>query len=142
LALAFRLQPFLFLAPELVYSPVFLSFVLFHTPLSEFMMLRSLTFVLAAATLQQAVTAAPSDPLSSCLVLPGDPSWPASAVWRQAMPEVEKPKPKGNFKHPDYRLEATTTAEVISAVKFAKEHNIRFTVLNSGYVLCFPAQYL
>jgi hypothetical protein len=94
------------------------------------LLLFSLT--LAVATAQEAVVAAPPAPLSSCLALPGDASWPATSVWREAMPEVEKPKPKGAFKHPDYRLEATTTGEVVAAVKFAKKHNIRLTVLNSG----------
>jgi hypothetical protein len=96
------------------------------------MKLLPFSLILAVAAAQEAVVVASPVPPSSCLALPGDASWPATSVWRQAMPEVEKPKQKGAFKHPDYRLEATTTGEVVAAVKFAKEHNIRLTVLNSG----------
>jgi hypothetical protein len=96
------------------------------------MKLLPFSLILAVAIAQEATGVAPSDAVSSCLVLPGDASWPATSVWREAMPEVEKPKQKGPFKRPDYRLEASTTDEVIAAVKFAKTHNVRLTVLNSG----------
>lgn len=49
------------------------------------------------------------------------------------MPEVEKGVSKLGKKHPDYRLEATTAAEVQSAVKFAKKYKVRLSILNSGH---------
>lgn len=49
------------------------------------------------------------------------------------MLEVERPKVTAGKQHPQYRLEATNVQDVIAAVKFAKEHNIRISILNSGH---------
>ncbi|KAF2422745.1 FAD-binding domain-containing protein [Tothia fuscella] len=70
---------------------------------------------------------------ATCLILPSDPEWPERAVWRTAMREIEKGKSTPEKKHPDYRLEATTVDEVIAAVNFAKQHRVRFSILNSGH---------
>jgi hypothetical protein len=79
-----------------------------------------------------ASAANPASAAATCLVLPGDEEWPARAVWRQFMPEIEKGQDKPGKKHPDYRLEATRVEEVIAAVKFAKKYNVRLSILNSG----------
>jgi FAD/FMN-containing dehydrogenase len=49
------------------------------------------------------------------------------------MPEIETQKAKGNWKKPNYRLDATTVAEVIAAVNFTREHKIRLSILASGH---------
>jgi FAD/FMN-containing dehydrogenase len=69
----------------------------------------------------------------SCKTISGDASWPAKSEWRKAMPEIETTKVKGNWKRPDYRLDATTVAEVIAAVNFTREHRIRLSILASGH---------
>lgn len=86
----------------------------------------SLFFSLAAS---QGVPAGPA----SCKLLSTDPAWPAAAIWRQAMPEVEKFGDKGAKKHPNWRLDATSVEEVVAAVKFAANNNIRLSILNSGH---------
>jgi hypothetical protein len=86
----------------------------------------SFFFSLAAS---QAVPAGPA----SCKLLSTDPTWPAAALWRQAMPEVEKFVVKGTKKHPNWRLDATSVEEVLAAVKFAANNNIRLSILNSGH---------
>jgi FAD/FMN-containing dehydrogenase len=69
----------------------------------------------------------------TCKTISGDASWPAKSEWRKAMPEIETQKPKGTWKQPNYRLDATTVAEVIAAINFTREHNIRLSILASGH---------
>jgi hypothetical protein len=60
--------------------------------------------------------------------------WPDPSVWKAALPRVvPSVAAKGRLRHPDYRIEPTTAAEVRSAVLFAKKHNIRVSILNSGH---------
>ena len=49
------------------------------------------------------------------------------------MPEIETQRSKGNWKRPPYRLDATTVAEVVAAVNFTRQHNIRISILASGH---------
>lgn len=86
----------------------------------------SIFFSLVAS---QAVPAGPA----SCKRLSTDATWPAAALWRQAMPEVEKFGAKGSKQHPNMRLDATSVDEVLAAVKFAASNNIRLSILNSGH---------
>jgi FAD/FMN-containing dehydrogenase len=70
---------------------------------------------------------------SSCKTISGDSSWPAKSEWRKAMPNIETQKPKANWKQPEFRLDATTVAEVVAAVNFTREHKIRLSILASGH---------
>jgi FAD/FMN-containing dehydrogenase len=79
----------------------------------------------------------PSDQQSApdgCRVVHTDKQWPANSVWKAALPNVlTRGVAKDKLKHPDYRLEVKTPAEVQAAVKFATKHNIRLSILNSGH---------
>jgi hypothetical protein len=69
-----------------------------------------------------------------CKILHTDKEWPATSVWKAALPNIlSRGLAKDKLRHPDYRVEATTTAEVQAAVKFAAKHNIRVSILNSGH---------
>jgi hypothetical protein len=69
-----------------------------------------------------------------CKVIASDAGWPAPDVWKQALPKVAT---RGNIKAgttaPEYKVIATNANEVVQAVKFAKDQNIRLSVLNSGH---------
>lgn len=71
---------------------------------------------------------------ADCKVTSADPAWPAADVWKKAMPKVAV---KGNLKAgvtaPDYKVAATKSQEVVQAVKFAADHNVRLSILNSGH---------
>jgi uroporphyrinogen-III decarboxylase len=71
---------------------------------------------------------------ADCKVIASDAGWPAADVWKQAMPKVAV---KGNIKAgttaPDYKVVATNTQEVMQAVRFANDHNVRLSILNSGH---------
>lgn len=79
------------------------------------------------------IYAAPRDS-NSCKIIPTDKEWPTKDVWEKALPGIE---PRGEQdpkkKHPDYQLIATSIEQVQAAVKFAVDHNIRLTILNSGH---------
>ncbi|KAF1815079.1 hypothetical protein P152DRAFT_480166 [Eremomyces bilateralis CBS 781.70] len=75
---------------------------------------------------------APAAP-AGCKLLPGDANWPADTVWKQALPEVVARGPQENITRPDYRIDAESSADVIAAVKFASQHNVRLSILNSGH---------
>jgi hypothetical protein len=69
-----------------------------------------------------------------CKVLHTDKEWPEHGVWKAALPKIlRRGLAKDKLRHPDYRIEPTTTAEVQAAVKFAAKHNIRVSILNSGH---------
>src|ERR1700761_116141 len=70
---------------------------------------------------------------ASCKTVFGDASWPVKSVWKKAMPKIEPYKARGTWKQPSYRLDATTVGEVIAAVNFTREHNIRLSILASGH---------
>jgi FAD/FMN-containing dehydrogenase len=75
----------------------------------------------------------PFNTTDSCKTTSADAAWPPKSEWVKAMPEIERQKAKTNWKQPYYRLDATTVAEVIAAVKFTKEHNIRLSIITSGH---------
>lgn len=71
---------------------------------------------------------------ADCKVTAADSGWPAADVWKKAMPKVAV---KGNLKAgitaPDYKVFATKPEEVMQAVRFANDHNVRLSILNSGH---------
>lgn len=87
----------------------------------------------AGAKAAQASAPPPETP-GDCKLLPSDAQWPALAAWKTAIPRVAV---RGHLKAgktaPDYKILASTAAEVQQAVKFASDNNIRLTVLNSGH---------
>jgi hypothetical protein len=84
----------------------------------------------APETLAPGAKSAPA----GCKVLPSDKEWPAKAAWLAKVPSgVSRAQTKDNLKHPDYRVDAKTTEEVVAAVRFAAENNIRLSILNSGH---------
>jgi hypothetical protein len=69
-----------------------------------------------------------------CKITASDKEWPAPDVWKQAIPKVAtRGNMKAGLKAPDYKLVATNANEVVQAVKFAKDHNVRLSILNSGH---------
>lgn len=70
---------------------------------------------------------------SGCRALRGDASWPADAVWKSALPGVTAHDPQADIKRPDYRFDAKSADDVVKAVKFAAQNNVRLSILNSGH---------
>ena len=68
-----------------------------------------------------------------CKLLNTDSEWPAADVWTSALGEVEPGEDMEGMDRPDYILGAHDVETVQAAVKFAAEHNIRLTVVNSGH---------
>ncbi|KAF2231815.1 hypothetical protein EV356DRAFT_578880 [Viridothelium virens] len=69
-----------------------------------------------------------------CNVIAADAGFPTSAVWQSAMPGiVPRSKYPAPGAHPNYQLVAKSSKDVQIAVNFAREHNVRFSVLNSGH---------
>ncbi|KAH6638496.1 hypothetical protein C7974DRAFT_307458 [Boeremia exigua] len=69
-----------------------------------------------------------------CRKLPTDADWPDVSVWREALPGVIATN--GSDEHgpiPDYRLQAKSVEDVQKAVRFAKNHNIRLSVITTGH---------
>ncbi|KAF2429945.1 FAD-binding domain-containing protein [Tothia fuscella] len=93
--------------------------------------MKSAALLAALASAVAAASIARSD--ASCLTVSGDAAWPAKSEWQKAMPEIETQKPKESWTQPPYRLDATTVAEVIAAINFTRQHNIRLSILNSGH---------
>ncbi|TID27798.1 Low-affinity potassium transport protein [Venturia nashicola] len=71
---------------------------------------------------------------AECKVTATDTAWPKEDVWKNAIPNVAV---RGNLKAgvtaPDYKVMAANSQEVMQAVKFAAEHNVRLSILNSGH---------
>ncbi|KAF2427517.1 FAD-binding domain-containing protein [Tothia fuscella] len=71
---------------------------------------------------------------AACKKLPGDEGWPAPEVWEKAMPGVvARADQDPDATRPDYQLVAASIAQVQAAVKFATDHNVRLSILNSGH---------
>jgi hypothetical protein len=68
-----------------------------------------------------------------CKVIPGDSSWPAPAIWAQELPGAKEQKRSKGVEHANYRFDVASVNQVIAAVKFAKRHNVRLSILNSGH---------
>src|ERR1700733_11538822 len=70
---------------------------------------------------------------NSCKNIPGDPGWPSADIWKAELPTAKLQMTKGKQRHPTYRIDVRTVAEVQKAVIFASKHSIRLTLLNSGH---------
>jgi hypothetical protein len=72
-----------------------------------------------------------TDPGAGCKLLASDKGFPEKDVWLKALPGVI-PKTPGTF-GPDYTVKALNVADVQKAVNFARDHNVRLSILNSGH---------
>jgi hypothetical protein len=72
-----------------------------------------------------------TDTPPGCKKLPSDRGWPADQVWRSALPGVFK-KLRGT-EAPDWLFQAKSVADVQRAFSFAREHNVRLTVISTGH---------
>lgn len=97
------------------------------------MRLQAATTWLVASTVVSVHLPTSNTLLDNCKTIAGDTAWPPKSEWRKAMPEIETQKSKGNWKQPNYRLDATTVDEVIAAVNFTREHGIRLSIIASGH---------
>jgi FAD binding domain len=100
--------------------------------------MKAVTIISGCQLLGVLPLAAALNPQSSapegCKTLHTDKEWPAHSVWKASLPNVlSRGLAKDKLRHPDYRIEPATTAEVQAAVKFATKHNIRVSILNSGH---------
>lgn len=88
------------------------------------------TAVILFASLGTQATTTPA----GCRKLNTDTDWPTQAQWEAALPGVVATN--GSDEHgplPDYRLQARSVEDVQNAVRFAKEHNVRLSVLTTGH---------
>jgi hypothetical protein len=79
----------------------------------------------------RALTPNSTDAPAGCKLLSSDKGWPADSTWRGAFPGVYK-KLKGTY-GPDWMVQVKTVADVQKAVNFAREHNVRLTVISTGH---------
>jgi hypothetical protein len=97
--------------------------------------------LLAAPSLQHVAIKPPSGdkaltPNSStappgCKLLASDKGWPTDAEWRKAFPKGFK-KMKAT-EGPDWWIQAQSVKDVQDAVNFARERNVRLSILTSGH---------
>ena len=66
-----------------------------------------------------------------CKFLPSDRGFPGDALWRSTFPGIFK-KLKGTY-GPDWMAQAKTVADVQKAVNFAREHNVRLSIISTGH---------
>jgi hypothetical protein len=66
-----------------------------------------------------------------CKLLASDKGWPADDVWKKAFPEAFK-KMKGT-EGPDWWLQAKSVEDVQKAVNFARDNNVRLSVISTGH---------
>lgn len=71
------------------------------------------------------------DTPAGCKKLASDRGWPADQVWRSALPGVFK-KLRGT-EASDWFFQAKNAADVAKAFAFAREHNVRLTVISTGH---------
>ena len=67
-----------------------------------------------------------------CLKLSKDADWPSSEVWKTQLPGVI-PRDAKSKEGPDYRFRPKSVVEVQKAVKFAKDNDIRLSIVASGH---------
>ena len=90
--------------------------------------------LLSIISLSAAVSNVQQSAPEGCNILHTDKEWPPPSVWKAALPNIlTRGVAKDGLKHPDYRIEPTTSAEVQAAVRFAAKHHIRVSILNSGH---------
>jgi hypothetical protein len=71
---------------------------------------------------------------NGCRKLHTDIDWPALEVWQAALPGVVQGNSSdSNGPLPDYRFRVENACDVQTAVNFAREHNIRLTVITTGH---------
>lgn len=97
-------------------------------------MLLSLLSLLVAVQLVVSDTS-PQPAPANCKKLPTDADWPKLDVWKSALPGVEARRGKVDKSRttPDYKFKANSVEQVQKAIKFAAEHNVRLSVVNSGH---------
>jgi hypothetical protein len=108
--------------------------------------MKTITAVLGAAILASpalghvAIKAPTSDKIltpnsftapAGCKLLAGDKGFPADDVWFKGFPKIFK-KMRGT-EGPDFMVQAQTPEDVVKAVNFAREHNVRLSVITSGH---------
>jgi hypothetical protein len=79
----------------------------------------------------RALTPNSSNAPPGCKLLASDKQWPADDVWKKAFPGVFK-KLKGT-EAPDWMVQAKSVEDVQKAVNFAREHNVRLTIISTGH---------
>lgn len=79
----------------------------------------------------RALTPNSSNAPPGCKYLASDKGFPADDVWTQALPGVYK-KLRGT-EAPDFMYQAKSVADVQAAVNFAREHNVRLTIISTGH---------
>jgi FAD/FMN-containing dehydrogenase len=62
-----------------------------------------------------------------------DSDWPLPETWRTSFPGIILKESKARGAAPDYRIRVRNTADVIKAVHFANQHNIRLSVIATGH---------
>jgi hypothetical protein len=72
-----------------------------------------------------------SEAPAGCKLLPSDKGWPVDEVWRKTFPGIYK-KLRGTF-GPDWTYQAKNVQQVQNAVNFARERNVRLTVISTGH---------
>jgi hypothetical protein len=79
----------------------------------------------------KALKANTSEAPAGCRYLPSDKGWPSDDMWKANFPGVFK-KLRGTV-GPDWMVQAQSVADVQKAVNFAREHNVRLTVITTGH---------
>jgi FAD/FMN-containing dehydrogenase len=89
------------------------------------------------ATLSLPLTTIAANATAGCRKLSSDSDWPTKAQWEAALPGVipKKASLLGGSTEPDYRYRVKDAEGVQRAIKFAKENNIRVSVVASGHEL-------
>lgn len=94
----------------------------------------SLKFIHTTVLLFTSLGAQATTTPAGCRKLNTDEDWPTQAQWEAALPGVVATA--GSDEHgplPDYRLQARSVEDVQNAVRFAKEHGVRLSVLTTGH---------
>lgn len=79
----------------------------------------------------RALTPNSSNAPPGCKLLASDKGFPSDDVWKKEFPGVYK-KLKGT-EAPDFMVQAKSVADVQKAVNFAREHNVRLTIISTGH---------
>jgi hypothetical protein len=68
---------------------------------------------------------------AGCRFLLSDKGWPADHIWKAEFPGIFK-KLRGSV-GPDWMYQAQSVADVQKAVNFAREKNVRLTIISTGH---------
>ena len=82
-------------------------------------------------TPDKALRANSSTTPAGCKKLASDNGWPADSLWKSTFPGVFR-KLRGT-QGPDWMVQARTVADVQKAVNFAREQNVRLTIISTGH---------